>query len=211
MKMMSVILMIRLLHLKKQKWKTISFYYLKLSYIVALRYHSCLRLWFCCWCLVAQEITIFLVRFILSRTRVHFSLEVRILKCFLDLCRTIHKTHGHCRLMVNSIHCLYLWLTNLRAAISAGTSTPSFGQNVAAGHIPFGSPGTPGQGFNAVPFGRSWMRFLIYVVILEPSWAILQPSLLRPLYTLWLLIYGRYMKRLLYFSLYCLSLGINKN
>uniref|UniRef100_A0A3Q3X2T0 Uncharacterized protein n=1 Tax=Mola mola TaxID=94237 RepID=A0A3Q3X2T0_MOLML len=33
-----------------------------------------------------------------------------------------------------------------------GTSTPSFGQSVAAGPIPFGSPGTPGQGFNAVPF-----------------------------------------------------------
>ncbi|KAK2828679.1 hypothetical protein Q5P01_019713 [Channa striata] len=34
-----------------------------------------------------------------------------------------------------------------------GTSTPSFGQNAAAGPIPFGSPGTPIQGFNAVPFG----------------------------------------------------------
>ncbi|XP_041864395.1 nuclear envelope pore membrane protein POM 121 [Melanotaenia boesemani] len=34
-----------------------------------------------------------------------------------------------------------------------GTSTPAFGQSAAAGPIPFGSPGTPGQGFNAVPFG----------------------------------------------------------
>ncbi|XP_061659601.1 nuclear envelope pore membrane protein POM 121 [Syngnathoides biaculeatus] len=38
---------------------------------------------------------------------------------------------------------------------AAATSTPSFGQNtaVAAGPIPFGSPNTPVQGFNAVPFG----------------------------------------------------------
>ncbi|XP_077962940.1 nuclear envelope pore membrane protein POM 121 isoform X1 [Gasterosteus aculeatus] len=36
-----------------------------------------------------------------------------------------------------------------------GTSTPSFGQSAvsAAGPIPFGSPGTPVQSFNAVPFG----------------------------------------------------------
>ncbi|CAI5642830.1 nuclear envelope pore membrane protein POM 121 [Oreochromis niloticus] len=34
-----------------------------------------------------------------------------------------------------------------------GTSTPSFGQSAAAGPIPFGSPGTPLQGFNAVQFG----------------------------------------------------------
>ncbi|XP_068571771.1 nuclear envelope pore membrane protein POM 121 [Cebidichthys violaceus] len=37
-----------------------------------------------------------------------------------------------------------------------GTSTPSFGQSAAvaaAGPIPFGSPGTPVQNFNAVPFG----------------------------------------------------------
>ncbi|GAA6232069.1 nuclear envelope pore membrane protein POM 121-like [Lates japonicus] len=34
-----------------------------------------------------------------------------------------------------------------------GTSTPSFGQSAAAGPIPFGSPGTPVQGFNAGPFG----------------------------------------------------------
>ncbi|XP_053298107.1 nuclear envelope pore membrane protein POM 121 [Pleuronectes platessa] len=34
-----------------------------------------------------------------------------------------------------------------------GTSTPSFGQSAAAGPIPFGSPGTPVQGFNTVPFG----------------------------------------------------------
>uniref|UniRef100_A0A8D3A6Q5 POM121 transmembrane nucleoporin n=1 Tax=Scophthalmus maximus TaxID=52904 RepID=A0A8D3A6Q5_SCOMX len=34
-----------------------------------------------------------------------------------------------------------------------GTSTPSFGQSAAAGPIPFGSPGTPVQGFNAAPFG----------------------------------------------------------
>ncbi|XP_030601885.1 nuclear envelope pore membrane protein POM 121 isoform X2 [Archocentrus centrarchus] len=34
-----------------------------------------------------------------------------------------------------------------------GTSTPSFGQNAAAGPIPFASPGTPVQGFNAVQFG----------------------------------------------------------
>ncbi|XP_054482291.1 nuclear envelope pore membrane protein POM 121 isoform X2 [Anoplopoma fimbria] len=36
-----------------------------------------------------------------------------------------------------------------------GTSTPSFGQSAAAaaGPISFGSPGTPVQGFNAVPFG----------------------------------------------------------
>ncbi|KAK9536772.1 hypothetical protein VZT92_006533 [Zoarces viviparus] len=37
-----------------------------------------------------------------------------------------------------------------------GTSTPSFGQGAAAaaaGPIPFGSPGTPIQNFNAVPFG----------------------------------------------------------
>lgn len=38
-----------------------------------------------------------------------------------------------------------------------GTSTPSFGQTpaAAAGPIPFGSPSTPVQAFNAVPFGRS--------------------------------------------------------
>ncbi|XP_061559211.1 nuclear envelope pore membrane protein POM 121 [Phycodurus eques] len=38
---------------------------------------------------------------------------------------------------------------------AAATSTPSFGQNTAAaaGPIPFGSPSTPVQGFNAVPFG----------------------------------------------------------
>ncbi|XP_070699775.1 nuclear envelope pore membrane protein POM 121 [Pempheris klunzingeri] len=34
-----------------------------------------------------------------------------------------------------------------------GTSTPSFGQSAAAGPIPFGSPATPVQGFNAAPFG----------------------------------------------------------
>ncbi|XP_076607057.1 nuclear envelope pore membrane protein POM 121 isoform X2 [Chaetodon auriga] len=36
-----------------------------------------------------------------------------------------------------------------------GTSTPSFGQSAAAaaGPIPFGSPGTPVQGFSTVPFG----------------------------------------------------------
>ncbi|XP_029028756.1 nuclear envelope pore membrane protein POM 121 [Betta splendens] len=35
-----------------------------------------------------------------------------------------------------------------------GTSTPSFGQSAPAGPIPFGSPGTPVQGFNqGVPFG----------------------------------------------------------
>ncbi|XP_076017379.1 nuclear envelope pore membrane protein POM 121 [Genypterus blacodes] len=35
-----------------------------------------------------------------------------------------------------------------------GTSTPAFGQsNAAAGPIPFGSPGTPVQGFGAAPFG----------------------------------------------------------
>ncbi|KAM6907116.1 nuclear envelope pore membrane protein POM 121 [Xenentodon cancila] len=34
-----------------------------------------------------------------------------------------------------------------------GTSTPSFGQSAPAGPIPFGSPGTPVQGFNAAPFG----------------------------------------------------------
>ncbi|XP_068187885.1 nuclear envelope pore membrane protein POM 121 [Antennarius striatus] len=34
-----------------------------------------------------------------------------------------------------------------------GTSTPSFGQSAPAGPIPFGSPGTPVQGFNPVPFG----------------------------------------------------------
>ncbi|XP_006785271.1 nuclear envelope pore membrane protein POM 121 [Neolamprologus brichardi] len=34
-----------------------------------------------------------------------------------------------------------------------GTSTPSFGQSAAGGPIPFGSPGTPLQGFNAVQFG----------------------------------------------------------
>ncbi|XP_024121794.1 nuclear envelope pore membrane protein POM 121 [Oryzias melastigma] len=34
-----------------------------------------------------------------------------------------------------------------------GTSTPSFGQSPAAGPIPFGSPGTPVQGFNPVSFG----------------------------------------------------------
>ncbi|KAM6983589.1 nuclear envelope pore membrane protein POM 121 isoform 2-T2 [Tautogolabrus adspersus] len=38
-----------------------------------------------------------------------------------------------------------------------GTSTPSFGQGAAAGPIPFGSPGTPVQGFNSVPFGRLLM------------------------------------------------------
>ncbi|XP_028322973.1 nuclear envelope pore membrane protein POM 121 [Gouania willdenowi] len=36
-----------------------------------------------------------------------------------------------------------------------GTPTPSFGQCTAVGPIPFGSPGTPAQGFNAVPFGGS--------------------------------------------------------
>ncbi|XP_056140219.1 nuclear envelope pore membrane protein POM 121 [Lampris incognitus] len=39
-----------------------------------------------------------------------------------------------------------------------GTSTPSFGQSAVAGPIPFGSPGTPVQGFNSVassPFGSS--------------------------------------------------------
>ncbi|XP_077403366.1 nuclear envelope pore membrane protein POM 121 [Vanacampus margaritifer] len=35
---------------------------------------------------------------------------------------------------------------------AAGTSTP-FGQSAAAGPIPFGSPATPVQGFNAVQFG----------------------------------------------------------
>ncbi|XP_040006036.1 nuclear envelope pore membrane protein POM 121 isoform X2 [Xiphias gladius] len=34
-----------------------------------------------------------------------------------------------------------------------GTSTPSFGQSAAAAPVPFGSPGTPVQGFNTVPFG----------------------------------------------------------
>nr|XP_046266278.1 nuclear envelope pore membrane protein POM 121 [Scatophagus argus] len=34
-----------------------------------------------------------------------------------------------------------------------GTSTPSFGQSAAPGPLPFGSPATPVQGFNAVPFG----------------------------------------------------------
>ncbi|XP_034539005.1 nuclear envelope pore membrane protein POM 121 [Notolabrus celidotus] len=34
-----------------------------------------------------------------------------------------------------------------------GKSTPSFGQGAAAAPSPFGSPGTPVQGFNAVPFG----------------------------------------------------------
>ncbi|XP_075878597.1 nuclear envelope pore membrane protein POM 121 isoform X2 [Nelusetta ayraudi] len=35
-----------------------------------------------------------------------------------------------------------------------GTSTPAFGQSTP-GPIPFGSPGTPVQGFNSVPFGGS--------------------------------------------------------
>lgn len=34
---------------------------------------------------------------------------------------------------------------------SVGTSTPNFGQSGAPGPIPFG---TPGQGFNSVPFGK---------------------------------------------------------
>lgn len=38
--------------------------------------------------------------------------------------------------------------------LATGTSAPSFGQSAASGPIPFGSPGTPLQGFNAVPFGR---------------------------------------------------------
>lgn len=45
----------------------------------------------------------------------------------------------------------------LFVAFFAGTSTPSFGQSAAVGPIPFGSPGTPVQGFNAVPFGRPLM------------------------------------------------------
>ncbi|XP_060912424.1 nuclear envelope pore membrane protein POM 121 [Labrus mixtus] len=41
-----------------------------------------------------------------------------------------------------------------------GTSTPSFGQGAAAGPIPFGSPGTPVQGFNAA-FGSPSATFSI--------------------------------------------------
>uniref|UniRef100_A0A096MDV8 POM121 transmembrane nucleoporin n=1 Tax=Poecilia formosa TaxID=48698 RepID=A0A096MDV8_POEFO len=39
------------------------------------------------------------------------------------------------------------------ALLSSGTSTPSFGQGATPGPIPFGSPATPVQGFNAGPFG----------------------------------------------------------
>lgn len=41
-------------------------------------------------------------------------------------------------------------------AFSSGTSTPTFGQSAAQGPIPFGTPGTPVQGFNSVPFGKSF-------------------------------------------------------
>uniref|UniRef100_A0AAY5K1K6 POM121 transmembrane nucleoporin n=2 Tax=Esox lucius TaxID=8010 RepID=A0AAY5K1K6_ESOLU len=42
--------------------------------------------------------------------------------------------------------------------LAFGTSTPAFGQSTATGPIPFGSPGTPVQGFSAMapsPFGSS--------------------------------------------------------
>lgn len=58
------------------------------------------------------------------------------------------------------IHSAQLASLKFYVAFSAGTSTPSFGQSAAAGPIPFGSPGTPVQGFNAVPFGRSLILFL---------------------------------------------------
>ncbi|KAM4727087.1 nuclear envelope pore membrane protein POM 121 [Anableps anableps] len=42
---------------------------------------------------------------------------------------------------------------NFGAAAASGTPTLSFGQGSTPGPIPFGSPATPVQGFNAVPFG----------------------------------------------------------
>ncbi|KAI3373921.1 hypothetical protein L3Q82_022490 [Scortum barcoo] len=58
-----------------------------------------------------------------------------------------------------------------------GTSTPSFGQS-AAGPIPFGSPGTPVQGFNAVPFGRCVFFVVFYQGLqqLPPSLSELEQS-----------------------------------
>lgn len=73
-----------------------------------------------------------------------------------------------------------LGLIKLCAPLSAGTSTPSFGQSAAAGPIPFGSPGTPVQGFNAVPFGRSLMLFFDRGGYTRAQLSPKQPRLFRP-------------------------------
>lgn len=57
----------------------------------------------------------------------------------------------------NNLERYFSVLFGLVTVSSAGSSTPSFGQTAATGPIPFGSPGTHVQGFNAVPFGRSLM------------------------------------------------------
>lgn len=51
------------------------------------------------------------------------------------------------------------FLFHQAVAFPAGTSTPAFGQSAAPGPIPFG---TPGQGFNSIPFGKSFRHVCLY-------------------------------------------------
>lgn len=70
------------------------------------------------------------------------------------LCHTDRKI-SVVRLLCWSIRILGVGCLKLHAVFPAGTSTPSFGQSAAGGPIPFGSPGTQLQGFNAVQFGEA--------------------------------------------------------
>lgn len=79
------------------------------------------------------------------------------------------------RLLCWSIRVLGVGCLKLHAVFPAGTSTPSFGQSAAGGPIPFGSQGTPLQGFNAVQFGEAsifFFFFFVFFFFLEvmPSW-----------------------------------------
>lgn len=75
------------------------------------------------------------------------------------------------RLLCWSIRVLGVGCLKLHAVFPAGTSTPSFGQSAAGGPIPFGSQGTPLQGFNAVQFGEASIFFFFFFFLeVMPSW-----------------------------------------
>lgn len=56
-------------------------------------------------------------------------------------------------------NCFSFFFFHQDVAFSASTSTPTFGQSAAPGPIPFG---TSGQGFNSIPFGKSYSLFFTY-------------------------------------------------
>lgn len=55
-------------------------------------------------------------------------------------------------------NCFSFFFFHQDVAFSASTSTPTFGQSAAPGPIPFG---TSGQGFNSIPFGKSYSLFFL--------------------------------------------------